>query len=109
MTHAASRRVVIFDLDDTLILEAEATFAAGRAAAALAHERAGVDAARFADAAAAAAERHWKEAPGYAPDGEAHGIWWGEALWGDFAGEDEVYKHLIRKLDLYVASEKSAK
>ncbi len=90
MTPVASRRVVIFDLDDTLILEAEVTRAAARAAAALAHERAGVDAARFADAAAAAAERHWKEAPGYAADGEAHGIWWGEALWGDFAGEDEV-------------------
>ncbi len=90
MTPVASRRVVIFDLDDTLILEAEVTLAAARAAAALAHERAGVDAARFADAAAAAAERHWKEAPGYAADGEAHGIWWGEALWGDFAGEDEV-------------------
>jgi putative hydrolase of the HAD superfamily len=86
----APRRAVIFDLDDTLILEAEVTLAAGRAAAALAHERAGVDAARFADAAVAAAERLWKDAPGYAADGEAHGIWWGEALWGDFAGEDEV-------------------
>jgi putative hydrolase of the HAD superfamily len=89
---AGSRRAVIFDLDDTLILEYEATMAAARAAASLAHERTGVDAARFADAVNAAAERLWQAAPGYAADGEAHGIWWGEALWGDFAGEGEVLR-----------------
>jgi putative hydrolase of the HAD superfamily len=85
----APRRAVIFDLDDTLILEAEVTIAATHSAAALAHERAGVDSARFADAAVEAAERLWKNAPGYAADGEAYGIWWGEALWGDFTGEGE--------------------
>jgi putative hydrolase of the HAD superfamily len=87
---AAPRRAVIFDLDDTLILEAESTMAAVRAAAAQAHDRAGLDAARFADAAIEAAERLWKAAPGYAADGEAFGVWWGEALWGDFAGEGDV-------------------
>jgi putative hydrolase of the HAD superfamily len=87
---AAPRRAVIFDLDDTLILEAESTMAALRAAAAHAHDRAGLDAARFVDAAAEAAERLWKDAPGHAADGEAFGVWWGEALWGDFAGGGEV-------------------
>jgi len=89
---AASRRAVIFDLDDTLILEFESTMSAVRAAAAAAHERADLDAERFAEAAVEAAERLWKAAPGYADDGAAFGIWWGEALWGDFAGEGEVLR-----------------
>jgi putative hydrolase of the HAD superfamily len=40
-----------------------------------------------ASAATRAAERLWKAAPGYAY-GEAFGIWWGEGLWGEFAGDD---------------------
>lgn len=79
-------RAVLFDLDNTLVLEDESTFAALGAAAALAH--AGVDAERLATAAAEIADTLWRASPEYA-HGEVFGIWWGEALWGDFAGESE--------------------
>ena len=81
------RRAVIFDLDNTLILEDASTEAAVRAAADLTRDRAGVDPALVASAATRAAEQLWKAAPGYAY-GEAFGIWWGEGLWGEFAGDD---------------------
>lgn len=92
MTRSGSRRAVIFDLDDTLILEDESTLAAVRAAAEEAHERAGLNADVLADAVVEVAEHRFHAAPGYADDGEAFGIWWGEALWGDFAGEGDVLR-----------------
>jgi putative hydrolase of the HAD superfamily len=79
-------RAVLFDLDNTLILEDESTLGAMRAAARLAHERAGVDAGTLANAAIEAAERVWKASPENA-QGEVFGIWWGEALWGEFTGD----------------------
>lgn len=79
-------RAVLFDLDNTLILEDASTLAAVRAAAALAHERSGVDLDTLANAAVDAAETLWKASPEFA-HGEVFGIWWGEALWGEFAGE----------------------
>src|SRR5205807_591890 len=80
------RRAVLFDLDNTLILEDASTHAAVREAARAAAERAGVDADQLATSAMETAGRLWKAAPAYAY-GEAFGIWWGEALWGGFAGE----------------------
>ena len=80
-----TRRAVLFDLDNTLILEDASTYAAVREAARAAAERAGVDAERLATTAIETAERLWKAAPSYAY-GEAFGIWWGEALWGGFTG-----------------------
>ena len=80
-----TRRAVLFDLDNTLILEDASTHAAVREAARAAAERAGVDAERLATTAIETAERLWKAAPSYAY-GEAFGIWWGEALWGGFTG-----------------------
>lgn len=79
-------RAVLFDLDNTLILEDESTLAAVRAAAALAHERTGAGADAIAAAAVESAERLWKASPEFA-HGEVFGIWWGEALWGGFTGE----------------------
>src|SRR5258708_7357317 len=77
-------RAVLFDLDNTLILEDEATRAAVRAAAQVARERAGLDDSRIANAAIELAAQLWKTAPAYA-DASAFGIWWGEVLWGEFA------------------------
>lgn len=82
-------RAVLFDLDNTLIFEDESTFKALGAAAALAGERAGVDAAALATAAAEVAESLWSASPGFAWS-DAFGIWWGEGLWGDFAGDAEA-------------------
>ena len=79
-------RAILFDLDNTLILEDASTLAAVRAAASLAHERAGVDADAVAAAAVETAERLWKSSSAFA-HGEVFGIWWGEALWGEFAGD----------------------
>ena len=84
----SSSRAVIFDLDNTLILEDESTRAAVDAAARVAADHAGPDADALAAAAIEAAKRLWKAAPAYR-DGEAFGIWWGEALWGGFTGEGE--------------------
>ena len=79
-------RAILFDLDNTLILEDTSTHAAVRAAAELARDRAGVDVERVAAAAIDAAARRFREAAVYG-FAESFGIWWGEALWGDFAGE----------------------
>ena len=89
-------RAVIFDLDNTLILEDASTRAAVRAAATLAGERVGGDVERVASAAIESARRLWKAAPGFAY-GEAFGIWWGEALWGEFAGDGDELR-LIRSV-----------
>ena len=79
-------RAVVFDLDNTLILEDASTHAALRAAGEVAHLSAGVDPDLLATAAADAAAHFWKVGPPYA-FAERFGIWWGEALWGDFAGD----------------------
>jgi putative hydrolase of the HAD superfamily len=87
---------VVFDLDNTLILEDQSTERALEAAAAIAHDRIGVDVAALAGAAREAAARRWQAAPesGYC---NAFGIWWGEAMWGEFAG-DAVPLRAIRAL-----------
>jgi putative hydrolase of the HAD superfamily len=81
-----SIRAVLFDLDNTLILEDASTDRALEAAAAIAHARIGVDVDTLAAAAREAAARLWRAAP-ESRYGDAFGIWWGEALWGEFAGE----------------------
>jgi putative hydrolase of the HAD superfamily len=77
-----SVRAILFDLDNTLLLEDEATERALRQTS----ERAGADAARVAAAAAEAAGVLFAEFSGYAY-ADAIGIWWGEALWGGFSGD----------------------
>ena len=79
-------RAILFDLDNTLILEDASTLNAVGAVAALAHARVGADGDAFAKAAVETAERLWKASPEFA-HGEIFGIWWGEALWGGFTGD----------------------
>ena len=80
-------RAVVFDLDNTLILEDESTFRSIDAAAQVASRKMGVDAAALSRSVAEMAEAVWQSSPEYAY-GETFGIWWGEALWGDFSGND---------------------
>ncbi len=78
-------RAVIFDLDNTLILEDESTFMALREACAVAGRRASVDPAVLCERAREAAARNWKASPSFVY-AERMGIWWGEGLWGEFRG-----------------------
>jgi putative hydrolase of the HAD superfamily len=82
-------RAILFDLDNTLILEDESTMQAVRGAADLARDRARVDAPALAHAVVETAETLWQASPGSAY-GEVFGVWWGEALWGEFAGAAEA-------------------
>lgn len=79
-------RAILFDLDNTLLLEDEATERALRRTGELASSRAGVSAGVVHAAARDAAETLFRSAQVFAYADEM-GIWWGEALWGDFAGE----------------------
>jgi putative hydrolase of the HAD superfamily len=78
-------RAVLFDLDNTLLFEDAATERALEQTSELAGRRAGVDPRAFAAAAREAATAMFAASPvsAYA---DAMGIWWGEALWGDFGG-----------------------
>ncbi|MDQ6859056.1 MAG: HAD family hydrolase [Chloroflexota bacterium] len=74
-------RALLFDLDNTLVHEDASTQAAIRRTcecADLGPEAAG--------AAAAAAEELFRTASVF-PYADEMGIWWGEALWGDFTGD----------------------
>lgn len=79
-------RAILFDLDNTLLMEDQATERALRRTGELAGRRAGVDAGVVQAAAREAAETLFRSAQVFAYSDEM-GIWWGEALWGDFAGE----------------------
>jgi putative hydrolase of the HAD superfamily len=81
-------RAILFDLDNTLLLEDEATEDALRQTCALAARRAGVDARPVQVAAQEAADALFRASPTFAY-ADAMGIWWGEALWGDFAGDQQ--------------------
>ena len=84
MTPGRSVRAVLFDLDNTLVLEDLATRRAFDQASAGASGH-GVDPARLAAAAEAEAEDRWRGNPSFSwADGM--GISAGEALWGSFAG-----------------------
>jgi putative hydrolase of the HAD superfamily len=90
-------RAVLFDLDNTLILEDESTLHAVDAAARIAREKAGVDAAALSRAVAEVAESAWKALPEHAYC-EAFGIWWGEGLWGGFSGHDPSLRALHQRI-----------
>src|SRR2546427_1073532 len=79
-------RAVLFDLDNTLVMEDAATFAAVRSACAVASSRAGADADALFAALLLVAEKLWKGSPALAY-ADRMGIWWGEGLWGEFRGE----------------------
>ena len=79
---------ILFDLDNTLLLEDDATEDALRRTSELAARRTGGAAGSIHAAAREAAESLFAASPHFAYS-EAMGIWWGEALWGDFAGDGE--------------------
>src|SRR5438046_716799 len=79
---------ILFDLDNTLLLEDDATEDALRRTSELAARRTGGAKGSIHAAAREAAESLFAASPHFAYS-EAMGIWWGEALWGDFAGDGE--------------------
>ena len=81
-----ARPAILFDLDNTLVMEDEATFAAVRSTCEFAASRAGVDADPLVTAVPRLAASLWKASP-TSPYADTMGIWWGEGLWGDFRGE----------------------
>lgn len=78
-------RAVLFDLDNTLVMEDAATFAAVRSVCAVASSR-GADADALYAALPLVAEKLWKGSTTVAYV-DRMGIWWGEGLWGEFRGE----------------------
>src|SRR3989442_14838223 len=82
-------RAVLFDLDNTLIFEDEATFQALRRACAFAGERAGLEPDVLYERVVAAAERNWRSSPRYAY-AQRMGSWWGEGLRAPVAGPQGV-------------------
>jgi putative hydrolase of the HAD superfamily len=78
---------VLFDLDDTLVVEQPAADAAFLAACELARERHGVDPERFHQTVRVRAEGLWFAAPTY-PYCRRVGISSWEGLWAGFAGDD---------------------
>jgi putative hydrolase of the HAD superfamily len=79
-------RAVLLDLDNTLLLEDDSTFAALRQACDVGRERAGVDPEALCAAIVQSAQELWQMSSIYRY-AEAMGIWWGEGLWGDFSGD----------------------
>ncbi len=79
-------RAILFDLDNTLLLEDEATERSLEQTSALARSRAGADPEAVAAAAREAAAAVFEASPVFAY-ADTMGIWWGEALWGRFAGD----------------------
>jgi putative hydrolase of the HAD superfamily len=84
-------RALLFDLDNTLLLEDEVTFRAVRTACERAAGRA--DAERLYEATLRIADDRWRAAPtsAYA---DRMGIWWGEGLWGEFKGDGDGLRAL---------------
>ena len=86
MADRAGVRAVLFDLDNTLLLEDESTERALRETCAAIAGRTGADVEILAAAAHEAAQELFRESATFAY-AEAMGIWWGEALWGEFLGD----------------------
>ncbi len=79
-------RGILFDLDNTLVMEDEATERALRHACDLAAKRAGVDAQAMFLVARSTADALFRASSTF-PYADAIGVWWGEGLWGEFNGE----------------------
>lgn len=86
MADHAGVGAVLFDLDNTLLLEDESTERALRETAAEISAGSGAGIELLVAAAREAAEEAFRESSAFAY-AEAMGIWWGEALWGEFTGE----------------------
>ena len=77
---------MLFDLDNTLLMEDAATFSSVRRACDLGRDRAGVDVKTLHAATVRIADELWRAAPIYTY-AEEMGMWWGEGLWGEFGGD----------------------
>jgi putative hydrolase of the HAD superfamily len=84
-------KALLFDLDNTLLMEDEVTFRAVRAACQRAEGRAPAE--RLYEATVRIADDRWRAAPtsAYA---DRMGIWWGEGLWGEFKGDGDGLRAL---------------
>jgi len=80
-------RAIIFDLDDTLLVEVASARAAFLATCALAEERHGIDATALHETLRARARELWRASPTH-PYCLAVGISSWEGLWGSFVGDD---------------------
>lgn len=82
---------MLFDLDNTLLMEDDVTFRAVRTACERVAGRA--DAERLYEATLRIADDRWRAAPtsAYA---DRMGIWWGEGLWGEFKGDGDGLRAL---------------
>jgi putative hydrolase of the HAD superfamily len=81
-----SSPVLLFDLDNTLLLEDESTERALRETSAAIGGRIGAASEVIVAAAREAAEELFRVSSVFAY-ADAMGIWWGEALWGEFEGD----------------------
>jgi putative hydrolase of the HAD superfamily len=97
MADRATVRAVLFDLDNTLLLEDESTERALRETCATIVERASPDLEILFRAAREAAEELFRASSVFAY-ADTIGIWWGEALWGDFLGNTPG----LRQLQVFV-------
>ena len=79
-------RAILFDLDNTLLLEDEATEQALTRTSELAAQRTEADAQVVRTAAERAADALLRASPSF-PYADGIGISWGEALWGEFEGD----------------------
>ena len=86
MADQAMVRAVLFDLDNTLLLEDESTERALRETCVGIADRIGAEVEVLAAAAREAADKLFGASPVFAY-ADAMGIWWGEALWGEFLGD----------------------
>jgi len=86
MADQATVRAVLFDLDNTLLLEDESTERALRETCVGIADRIGAEVEVLAAAAREAADKLFGASPVFAY-ADAMGIWWGEALWGEFLGD----------------------
>jgi putative hydrolase of the HAD superfamily len=86
LAERARIRAVFFDLDNTLLLESESTDRALQDTCAAIAGRTGTALETLAAEAREAAEEIFRASSVFAY-ADAMGIWWGEALWGEFAGD----------------------
>lgn len=95
-----SIQAILFDLDDTLMVEVESARQAFLAAAGLCEERYGIDPDRFVEVVRGSARKLWYSLPeaDYARK-IAISSW--EALWADFSGNDPHLRQLRKVKDSY--------
>ncbi len=87
------RKVILFDLDDTLIAQDACDDAAFHAVCDYAHQQRGVNARALHDAVRPIARQLWRASP-TSPYTSRIGISYTEGLWGRFSGDEPVLREL---------------